>query len=230
MPWPTLQLSILGNRLPFDMLYSLKDSTPQMLSVFFDRLRLHLDPLPAEQFVLIPFKVGSKFASVFGLPVVVQQFKNVQAQLKASSEKSSTKTVSDILRNASPAGRAAIKGKGKRLPAKDPSSRAVKPRNSQVSAQPPALQKKSLQTVLASPLSFTIPRKTAAALDNERIPDDISPIIRDSDVLADANRLEVSFYLPLLLLSMSYFSKLPHLSSPFKFYFVITILLTILFI
>ena len=200
--------------LPFDMIYSLKDSTPQMLSVFFDRLRLHLDPLPAEQFALIPFKVGSKFASVFGLPVVVQQFKNVQAQLKASSEKSSSKTVSDMLKNASPAGRAAIKGKGKRLPAKDPSSRAVKPRNPQVPAQSPALQKRSLQTVLASPLSFTIPRKSAAVFDNEGMADDTSPI--DSDVLADAKRLEVSLYFPLLLLSMSYFSKLPHLSSPFN--------------
>ena len=60
--------------LPFDMIYSLKDSTPQMLSVFFDRLCLHLDPLPAEQFALIPFKVGLKFDLVFGFPVVVQQF------------------------------------------------------------------------------------------------------------------------------------------------------------
>ena len=120
--------------LPFDMVYALKDDSQSMIKLFFERLRLHLDSLAAEHFVLIPFKAGSKFASVFALPSVIDQFKSVRAQLKLSIEKSSSETVADLLKRVSPTERAAIKGKGKRAPPKDAGSRLVKPRNASSSS------------------------------------------------------------------------------------------------
>ena len=59
------------------MVYALKDDSPSMLKLFFERLRLHLDTLTAEQFLLVPFKGGSKFVSVFALPSVIDQFRRV---------------------------------------------------------------------------------------------------------------------------------------------------------
>ena len=63
--------------LPFDMVYALKDDSPSMLKLFFERLRLHLDTLAAEQFLFVTFKAGSTFVSVFALPSVIDQFRRV---------------------------------------------------------------------------------------------------------------------------------------------------------
>lgn len=82
-----------------------------MLALFFERLRLFLDSLPAEKFFLIPFKDGAKFTSVFGLPAVLDQFARVRSQLKTSAEASASERIDDLLKNASPSDRAALKGK-----------------------------------------------------------------------------------------------------------------------
>jgi len=155
-------------------------------------LRLYLDTLAAEHFVLIPFKAGSKLVSAFALPSVIDQFRTVRAQLKLSVEKSASETMADLLKKVSPTERAAIKGKGKRVPQKDAGSRVVKPRNAPLSSPAASLPRKSLQTVLASPLSFTIPKKTPATTVAE---DNLGPapsdVQLDADVLEDASRLEV---------------------------------------
>ena len=180
--------------LPFDMVYALKDDSQSMIKLFFERLRLHLDSLAAEHFVLIPFKAGSKFASVFALPSVIDQFKSVRAQLKLSIEKSSSETVAHLLKTVSPTERAAIKGKGKRAPPMDAGSRLVKPRNASSSspAVSPPGSRKSLQTVLASPLSFSIPKKTPGpVLAEDNLGAAPSEDQFDADVLENANRLEV---------------------------------------
>jgi len=98
------------------MVYALRDDPPKMLALFFERLRLSLDSLPAEIFFLIPYKAGAKFTSVFGLPTVLDQFVRVRSQLKTSAEASASERIDDLLKNASPSDRAALKGKGKKLP------------------------------------------------------------------------------------------------------------------
>ena len=102
--------------LQFEMVYALRDDPPKMLALFFERLRLLLESLPAEKFFLIPFKDGAKFTSVFGLPAVLDQFARVRSQLKTSAEASASERIDDLLKNASPSDRAALKGKGKKLP------------------------------------------------------------------------------------------------------------------
>ena len=178
--------------LPFDMVYALKDDSRSMIALFFERLRLYLDSLAAEHFVSIPFKAGSKFVSAFALPSVIDQFRTVRAQLKLSVEKSASETMADLLKKVSPTERAAIKGKGKRVPQKDAGSRVVKPRNAPLSSPAASLPRKSLQTVLASPLSFTIPKKTPATTVAEDNPGPApSDVQLDADVLEAASRLEV---------------------------------------
>ena len=44
---------------PFKVLYALRDDPANMLTAFFERLRLKLESLPVDFFALISFKAGS---------------------------------------------------------------------------------------------------------------------------------------------------------------------------
>ena len=166
---PPFVIASAGNvdlDLPFELLYALKDNREQLLAMFFERLRLHLEAVAPDSIVHIPLLPGSKFPAAFGLPSVVTYFKAIKAQLKFSANAQTNKAVSDLLDSASPQARAALKGKGKaRKPAAAPrSSRAIKPKplaSKLAHAVPPSLVKKSVQTILNSSSTFTIPKKSA---------------------------------------------------------------------
>ena len=100
--------------------------------------------------------------------------------------------MADLLKRVTPSERVAIKGKGKRAPQKDAASCVVKPRNASLSSPASSLPRKSLQTVLASPLLFTIPKNTpSTVIAEDSLGAAATGVQFDADVLDDTNRLEV---------------------------------------
>ena len=200
--------------LQFEMVYALRDDPPKMLALFFERLRLFLDSLPAEKFFLIPFKDGAKFTSVFGLPAVLDQFVHVRSQLKTSAEASASERIDDLLKNASPSDRAALKGKGKKLPAKKAGRLGKLPK------PPSALlpRKMTVQTILASPLAFSVPKKPSEPEGCSKRGEDDGC---DQEVLADTARLEVLLCVVLACKLVCHISAFIYFPLAFHYYLFI---------
>ena len=170
---------------PFEVLYALRDDPANMLTAFFERLRLKLESLPVDDFALISFKAGSGLKPCLAMPSVMSKFRSIQDQLKTAAAEKASQELHDLLKDVSPTERAALKGKGKRVAPPKAQARVVKPKSTSV-LSPPSLSKNPVQSVLTSPVSCAIPRPSPAVLESGDI------LAEEQDTSAHASKLEVA--------------------------------------
>jgi hypothetical protein len=132
--------------------------------------------------------------------------------LKTSAEALASERIGDLLKNASPSDRAALKGK--KLPAKKAGRLGKFPKPP--SALPP--RKMTVQTILASPLAFSVPKKPSEPEGCSKRGEDAGC---DQEVLADTARLEVLLCVVLACKLVCHISAFIYFPLAFHYYLFI---------